>query len=56
MIERQHIQKLGAALSRRDWQATEAAYNELRDEFDRCTVSARNQPHEPTPTANKTRA
>jgi hypothetical protein len=34
MIDRRHIQKIGAALSRRDWQATEAAYNELRDEFD----------------------
>jgi hypothetical protein len=39
MIERRHIQKLGAALSRRDWQATEAAYNELRDEFDRPLAS-----------------
>lgn len=33
--ERLRIQALGAALSRRDWHATERAYEAIRDEFDR---------------------
>jgi len=28
------IQALGAAISRRDWHATEQAYNAIRDKFD----------------------
>jgi hypothetical protein len=33
--EQLRIQALGAALSRRDWHATERAYSAIRDEFDR---------------------
>ena len=34
------IQALGAALSRRDWHATEQAYNAIRDHFDRSPDAA----------------
>jgi hypothetical protein len=34
MSERLRIQALGAALSRRDWNATERAYEAIRDEYD----------------------
>jgi hypothetical protein len=37
--EQLRIQALGAALSRRDWHATEMTYNAIRDEFDRRPVS-----------------
>jgi hypothetical protein len=37
--EQLRIQALGAALSRRDWHATEMAYNAIRNEFDRRPVS-----------------
>jgi hypothetical protein len=33
--EQLRIQRLGAALSRRDWYEVEQAYNAIRDEFDR---------------------
>lgn len=33
-IRQRQVQNLGAALSRRDWYATEAAYNDLRDRMD----------------------
>lgn len=37
-LEQLRIQALGAALSRRDWWATELAYNDIRDAFDRPKV------------------
>jgi hypothetical protein len=36
------IQALGAALSLRDWHATEQAYNAIRDHFDRPSKSTQN--------------
>jgi hypothetical protein len=35
--ERLRIQAMGAALSRRDWSATERAYNVIRDHYDQQT-------------------
>lgn len=34
-IRLRSVQAIGAGLSRRDWSATESAYNELRDSLDR---------------------
>lgn len=33
-IRQRSVQAIGAGLSRRDWHATETAYNELRDRMD----------------------
>jgi len=33
-IRQRSVQAIGAGLSRRDWHATEGAYNELRDTLD----------------------
>lgn len=33
-VRRRSVQAIGAGISRRDWHATEAAYNELRDQLD----------------------
>lgn len=33
-IRQRSVQAIGAGLSRRDWHATEVAYNDLRDRFD----------------------
>lgn len=39
---RQHeVQAVGAALSRRNWQETEMAYNQLRDKIDRTLLDLR---------------
>jgi hypothetical protein len=46
--EQLRIQALGAALSRRDWQATEQAYNAIRDHFDACSSTHAVVPREPT--------
>jgi hypothetical protein len=40
-IRQADVQALGAALSRRDWHATEMAYNNLRDKIDRVLVDLR---------------
>ena len=37
--EQLRIQALGAAISRRDWWATEQAYSAIRDAFDRPLMS-----------------
>ena len=33
-VRQRSVQAIGAGISRRDWHATEAAYNELRDRLD----------------------
>lgn len=40
-LRKREVQALGAALSRRDWHATEMAYSQLRDKLDRLLIERR---------------
>lgn len=45
IARQREVQMLGAALSRRDWHATEAAYNQLRDRLDAALRALKGQSH-----------
>ena len=40
-LRQREVQSIGAALSRRNWQETEMAYNQLRDKIDRTLLDLR---------------
>ena len=40
-LRQREVQSIGAAVSRRNWQETEMAYNQLRDKIDRTLLDLR---------------